>query len=228
MDPLSILDGPADVAGVIVTLPPGAAISAPPSTVAEATPPPVPAPSPSLAVKRPTLFDLEAEMLELTIALDDGETITAEVLARLAERFHEVDDAIDRKVEGWARWIRQLEVDAETAQREAKRLAKRAGAYEDFAERLREKLKDAMIRIGKERVKTALLTVSVRACPPSVASVSIPDLPTRYLRPPAPPEPDKSAILAAWRASGAGTPESPRHAPPGVVIREDGRTLQIK
>lgn len=251
MDPLAILDEPAPAAAPAPALTPAPAAAeatspamaapgasspaAAPGTALAASPvapapAPAPTPAPAPAPKRLNLFDLEAEYLALTVTLDDAGEVPDAALEQLAHRFHAVDDALDRKIEGWARWIQQLEADAEVAAGEAKRLDRRAKSYGGLADRLRERLRDVMVRIGKARVKTPLYTVAVRASPASVASVSIPDLPARFLRPIPPippPEPDKRAILEAWRASGAGTPESPRRAPPGVVIRDDAKTLTI-
>lgn len=245
MDPLAILDEPAPAAAPApVPTPAPAAAEAPagPVAAAEATSLAMAAPAASSpaatqgtalapAPKRLTLFDLEAEYLALTVALDDGGEVPDAALEQLAQRFHTVDDAIDAKIEGWARWIRQIEADWEVAAAESKRLAGRAKSYEALVDRLRAKLCEVMQRIGKERVKTPRYTVSLRASPPSVVSVSIPDLPARFLRPiapPPPPEADKRAILDAYRASGDGSPERPRRAPPGCVIRDDAKTLQIR
>lgn len=173
--------------------------------------------------KRVTLFDLERRYLEIVLVLDEvgaGYDLDEGSIESLAHELVEVQDAVDRKVEGWARWIRSVEADAETAKAEAKRLAARGSSFEKLADKLRESLKGAMIAMDTAKVKTALFTVSVKKAPAAVASVDVPNLPTRFMNPPAPPEPNKRAILEEWKRT--------KVAPPGVTIREDGRTLEIR
>lgn len=181
-----------------------------------------PAP-PAPARPRPTLFDLERRYLEIVMVLDDvgsGYDLDEGSITALANELVALDEHVDRKVEGWTKWIRSVEADAETAKAEAKRLAARGSSFEKLGDRLRETLRDAMIVMGKEKVKTALFTVNVQKCPPSVATVSIPDLATRFLKPPPPPEPDRKAILDEWKRT--------KTAPAGVVIRDDAKTLVIR
>lgn len=194
----------------------------PPAT-ATAAPAPVPAPSVTPApaqAKRVSLFDLEAEYLSILMTLDEGGEIPDATLAALADKLQQADEQIDRKVEGWAKWITQLERDGEVAKAEAARLSKRGGGYEKFADRLRETLKNVLINLDKLKVKTALYTVNVQKAPASVATVSIPDLAARFLKPPAPPEADRKAILDEWKKT--------KVAPAGVTIRDDGKTLVIR
>lgn len=193
---------------------PPATIETPAGAAPETKPAAPPAP------KRPTLFDLEAEYLSILVTLDEGGEIPDEQLAVLAQKLEQVQDALEHRVEGWARWIRQLEADADVAKGEAKRLSARGTSYERFADRLRDKLKEVLIAVQKERVKTPLFTIAVKATAASVASVSIPDLPTRYLKPPAPPEVDRKAILDEWKRT--------KTAPPGVVIDTNRRHLEIR
>jgi hypothetical protein len=180
----------------------------------------IPAPAP--APKRPTLFDLEAEYLSILAILDEGGQLDDEpLLDRLAHQLQQVDERIDVKVEGWCRWIASLESDGDAAARAADRLDKRAQSFNGFASRLRAKLKEVLIALDKKQVRTALFTVTVKKSPPSVASVSIPDLPSKFLKPPLPAEPDKRAILEEWkRTKGAQIS--------GVVIKEDGKSLEIR
>lgn len=179
----------------------------------------VTAPKPTAAPKRPTLFDLEAEYLSILVTLDEGANIDGD-LERLAMRLDEVDASVDEKVQGWCKFIRSVESDGDAAAREAARLGARAQSFASAGKRLRDCLRDVLVRLDKPKVKTALFTVTVKKSPPSVASVSIPDLPSKFLKPPAAPEVDRRAILDEWKRT--------KIAPPGTTIREDGRSLEIR
>ena len=226
-DQLDILDAPA------TTQPPGpdsvevaqatqAAQEASASNSSAPTPAPVALEKPE---RRVTLFDLERRYLELISFFDEvtveGITPDADAqLAALAEELVALQESAESKVCGWAKWIRSVEADAEIARAESRRLGLRASAFESLAAKLRETLKGAMLAMDVTKVKGALFTVSVKKSPPSVASVSVPDLPTKFLKPPAAPEPDRKAILDEWKRT--------KVAPPGVVIREDGKSLEIR
>jgi hypothetical protein len=197
--------------------------------------------TPAGAPKRPTLFDLEADFLSIIAALDDGAEIEDAAIEKLAARLLEVDDAIDRKAGGWGVWIRQLEADALAPKSEGQRLQKRGLGYEKLAKRLREKLRDVLNRVGKGKVKTALLTLTLKAGQPSVRSVDLNELPARFLvPPPPPPKPaaDEDKILAEFKRTGIVPPgvtiavsewdEKKGPAPAGVVVDPAKKILEIR
>ena len=209
-----------------------------PSSPAETSEPSEPATPP----KRPTLFDLEAAYLGILAELDEGGEVSDERLESLSIALAEVDDAFDRKIEGWGRWIRQLEADATAPKAESQRLQKRGLGYERFADRLRRKLKDVLVRCDKTRVKTPLMTVTLKTGRAAVASVNLAELPCRFLvPPPPPPKPaaDEDKILAEFRRTGvvpAGVTivvsewdENAKGPPPaGIVVDPARKVLEIR
>jgi hypothetical protein len=229
-DPLDVLDAPElplVALGPDVTpadfAPQAHHVVASPADVTLIGPCCVSASPPAVPPKRPTLFDLESRYLEIVLTLDavgSGYNLDEGSIDQLADELVTLDESVDRKVEGWTKWIRCVESDAAAAKAEADRLAERATAFKRLAERLRDTLRDVMIRLDKPKVKTALFTVTVKKSPPSVAAVSLPDLPTKFLKPPLPQEPDKKKILDEYRVT--------KIAPPGVTIRDDGKSLEIR
>jgi hypothetical protein len=171
-------------------------------------------------VRRPTLFDLEAEYLAMLARLDDGEDVPEPEIATLARRLVEVDAKIDAKVDGWCRLITQLDRDAEAAKAEADRLAARASRFDRHGTWLRDALKGVLVSTGKEKVRTALFNVSVRANPPSVGKVDERAVAGRFVKTEFVRAIDKKAILDEYRAT--------KIAPMGVEIVTDRTRLEIK
>jgi len=73
------------------------------------------------------------------------------------------DEQLETKAEGYAKVIRMLEYDADTAKAEAARLSSRRSSFENNAQRMRERLYTAMKITGREKFKTPLFSFNNQA-----------------------------------------------------------------
>jgi phage host-nuclease inhibitor protein Gam len=102
------------------------------------------------------------------------------------------------KADSYAQVIRQLEYDAEAAKTEAKRIADHGKTFEQGADKLKQRLFEAMKQTGKEKFKTPFAAYSIRK---NAAAVQIADdaaIPDEYFR--TKREVDKAAIKEAIKA----------------------------
>jgi len=79
-----------------------------------------------------------------------------------------LDTEIETKADGYAKLIRELEVSAETVKAEAARLTERKRSLESKAKALKSNLQEAMLAVGRPKIKTALFSVSVQNNPTKV------------------------------------------------------------
>lgn len=142
---------------------------------------------------------------------EDGDWEAA--LNTIAEEF-------DQKVDSVAKAIRSYEAEAKAYQDEAKRLGDKAAATAGKSTSLKGYLLHQMMAVGKDKVD-GLFKVSVRTSPPSCVVDDESKIPQQYLRHiPEKYEPDKKAIIDAWKADGS--------VPEGATIVDGNRYLQIK
>lgn len=188
------------------------------------------------APKRITLHELVSEHLQIIARLDAiatmprdaahkaqieaQEALIYDEMEALAKRLEKADPEIDKKIEGWGKWIGELEGDHEKVKAEADRLKHRAGVQERAVKKLRETLCMAMILLDREKVKTPILSVYTQKSPPSAKLVDgkVGDIPNRFIRPPAPIEArvDFAAILEEYKLTG-------KNPCPGAVEIDDTR-----
>ena len=189
--------------------------------------------TPEVAPGRHTLFSLAAEFHTLIARLDavseiedkakrEGawEALDREVIS-IAQKLDKLDPEIDKKIEGWGKFIQSINADEKAAKTEADRLAARASTFKKLSDATKAALCNVMDALGKQKVKTALLTVYTQANPVSIEVESAEYVPTKFIKPPAPPEErvDKKALLE-WIQ--AGNP-----APKGVKVLDERRHLRI-
>lgn len=127
------------------------------------------------------LWELADAVVEIGAELmDAGGELSPELEARLDA----IDASFEGKVERVALYIRELEVTADAAAAEAKRLAAMAAARGGAAKRLKEYLKQNLERTGKQRVETdrVRLRLQKNSRPSITWARSIDDLPERYAR----------------------------------------------
>lgn len=106
---------------------------------------------------------------------------------------------------------------AEAARQRAKLLRERAAVMDARAERLRDKLVEMVQRLGVARIETPSGTISLRETPLKVSLAVLDELPPEFIR--VSREPDKTAILAAWRAG---------RTVPGAVPSNARQTLALR
>jgi hypothetical protein len=151
--------------------------------------------------------------------IDNGQEIPDDQIQALVTKLESDGQSFDGSVERFAKWIKELELTAEVPKKEADRLLRRSRNYTELAERLRDALKTFMVASERFKVKTPLITVSVKPSRPAVISVDEAQLPPEYLKPPAQPEVDKTKILEAYK-NGVEVP--------GVLIDDTRKFLEIR
>ena len=152
------------------------------------------------------LYAIDAELAELERALIEAD---GEITDEVNERFDDLLQMREDKVGGYVAVLRRLETSAEAYGAEAKRLAAGARVMQNSADRLKQRLLDAMTARGDTEYETPL--GRVRAYPGSARSVTVlgepDDLPERFKR--VTVSPDKRALSDALKAQD---PEAIRYA----------------
>lgn len=162
----------------------------------------------------------DAALFELLQELDGEMTPEAEAL--LEEHLGNLSD----KADGYAVIISELQQDAIKFKAEADRLAARASARLNAAQRLKDRLLAYMGEMGREKLEGALFTIARQKNPPSLEVLDEALVPEQFLR--VIPESrvvDKKALIAHLKALGSpelhvrdgGFEEIPNADEPGLV-----------
>ncbi len=117
------------------------------------------------AVARLSLYDLGAEQDVLDSFLLETE---GEETPEIAELWERLSGQIDEKVERWGLWLRGQQLQADLIKAEEERLRARRKTIENAIERGKAALQMNMERLGRDKVKGKLLTVSIQRNPPAV------------------------------------------------------------
>lgn len=142
-----------------------------------------------------TLYELTDEMMTLLSWLEEADDESSipdqqaieDTLAMVAEDFC-------AKADGYGKVLKQLQADAEAVKAEKMRLAARQSSLEKSADRLKEAMRDALVKLGQKSLKTDLFTFSTRAGQELVIDAeSVYELPMEMVRI-VDPVPDKMAI----------------------------------
>jgi hypothetical protein len=166
-----------------------------------------------------SLYAITSEMQAILDAMLDGGADSPEAMEALDAALTDLDGALEQKAESYAGLIRELEMRSQMRTEEMKRIRALADADATLAERLKERLRDAMTATGKTRIETARFKLSVVGnggrLPLSIADPdALPEAFTRTIR-----EPDTNAIRAAL---DGGVPV------PGCTLLPRGSRLSIK
>lgn len=140
-----------------------------------------------------TLYELTEDFRTLLEMADDPDVDPQ----ALVDTMDSIEGEIEDKADGYARVLAQLDADAEAAEKQAKRLAERAKAIRSNMDRMKERLKTAMIETGKTKFKTELFSFSVRnngGKQPLVYTVNPADLPKEFRREKVTYSPDDDVI----------------------------------
>lgn len=144
------------------------------------------------------LYELTGEYAELQDRAECGEDVSAALAA--------LDGKLEAKAESIAAVLRNLSADQEALRAEEKRLAARRKAKENAEESLREYVRSQMVAAGITRIKCAAFSFALQ----NYEHVRVDDvdaLPAEFRRTvPEAVEPDKKAILAAWKRDGEVVP----------------------
>lgn len=159
-----------------------------------------------------TIYELTGEWLQL-YEMSDDPGIDPEVIADTMEA---IEGEIEKKAEGYAAVITQLNSDASGIASELERLTARKRTIENNVKRMKDNLQNAMELTGKTKFKSGLFSFSIQNNPPSVI-IDSEKIPKKYLIPQE-PKIDKAAIK--------------EHLKAGEKLKfahlEQGRSLRIK
>jgi len=163
------------------------------------------------------LYEAVGQFQVIQKAIDDGDAIEEDFATALAQ----IEGEIQVKAVNIARFIVSLEATVGAIGREVDRLARRSQIMANKAGWLRKYLKEQMELAEIDKVESMNVNISLRQNPPSVAVIDLMAVPISFQRiVPEHREPDKKAILDAWKNNGVITP--------GCEIVTDKTTLQIK
>lgn len=135
----------------------------------------------------------------------------------LEDTLQSLEEEIEKKAEGIAHIMRQLEAEADYIKAEEKRLKERRDAVENRKNRLKKYLEEQLVFAGMDKVKTPTVTVYLQANPKSLDIESESCIPDNYFR--IKKEVDKKALLESMTKWGLDIP--------GVSIKQ-GRSLRIR
>ena len=166
-----------------------------------------------------SLYHISSEMQSVIDAMLEGGADSPEAMTALDEHLKGLEAALESKAEGYAGVIRELEMRATARTEEVKRIRALADADAALAERLKERLRDAMQRTGRTRIDTPRFRLSVVGNggrqPLLIADPeAIPPLFIRHV-----PEINKEAIRLALDAG---------QEVPGCTLAPRGSRLSIK
>ena len=114
-----------------------------------------------------TLYELQQKWFNLQDALlscTDDEESQAAVQAALEM----IGGSVEEKAEGYAKIIRNMDSDIAGLKAEEERIYNRRKSIENNKHRLKSDLQASMMAMGKDKIKTPLFTVSIKASAPAV------------------------------------------------------------
>jgi phage host-nuclease inhibitor protein Gam len=142
------------------------------------------------------LYELAAEYNRLCELAEDGEEVDAALV--------DLTDAIELKAERIGYVLRNLGANEAALDGEIDRLKARRDHITRQEERLRSYLRQCMEQTGVTRIKGPAFTITLSEGQPHVVIENVDALPTEYVR--TKTEPNKAAILAAYKAHGECVP----------------------
>lgn len=122
------------------------------------------------------LYELTGQFLELQEIMESGE-YDDEVIADTMES---LNYKIEEKADNYAKIIRNFSGEIDAIKTEEKRLSERRKSLEKNVDRLKENLKNAMIKTGKKKFKTDCFSFNIQkngGALPVVVDVPTEDLP---------------------------------------------------
>lgn len=160
-----------------------------------------------------SIYELTGAFNALWNLMEEG-TIDDEVLQ---EVFDNTAEELSVKLEGYCKFIRNLESDIAGLKAEEKRLAEKRRVMENTVERAKFAMQTAMNTAGEKKIPCGSFTVSVQNNPPKcVLDVSVADIPSKYLIPQEPTV-DKKLLLDDLKASEEAVPYA--HIEQGESLR---------
>ena len=159
------------------------------------------------------LYDLTEQYRDLLeLAQEGGEGVDYTAM------LEGLEGAIEDKLDGYCKIIRTLEAEAQAIKEEAQRLSQRRTLIENNVTRIKESLKIGMIRLGMNKHKSPLFTVSITKPRDRVEVTNIHAVPTEFIKL-ADPTVDKKAVMDAIKGGAKIAGVSIVQGETGVTIR---------
>jgi len=111
-----------------------------------------------------TLYELTGDYKQLLDMMEDPDISEDAILNTLEF----VDGEIEDKLDGYGKVIRSIELNAENKRKEAERLAERYKAEENKVKLLKKRIEDAMLVMGRPKIKTLLFSYNIQNNAPSL------------------------------------------------------------
>lgn len=125
------------------------------------------------------IYELTADIQLLWNLMDQGELEDDAILDAMMNSQEE----LTIKLEGYCKWIRNMEAEADAIKAEEKRLAARRKVLEHTIERAKSSMHYAMNVSGEKKIKSNLFTISIQNNPPKVVmDEDIENIPERYIK----------------------------------------------
>lgn len=159
------------------------------------------------------IYELTGAFNALWNLIDEGE-IADEVLE---EVFKNTSEELSIKLEGYCKFIKNLESDIKGLKAEEDRLAEKRRRMENTISRSKEAMKKAVMATGDNKIPCGNFTVAVQKNPPSLKlDASIADIPSKYLIPQE-PKVDTKMLTDDLKASEKPVPYA--HLEQGTSLR---------
>jgi len=117
------------------------------------------------------LTDRYRNVLEIAGMLDEEQ---------LQEALQAIDDEIEVKADGYAKVMKELEMQENAIQEEVKRLSERKKHIKNNRDRMKESLANQMEILSKRKIKTDLFSFNIQANPPSLNVLDDRDIPKEF------------------------------------------------
>lgn len=172
----------------------------------------------------PSLFDIgltyDTINRLLHESMDEHGEVPPEVLATIDEWFAESDAMTQDKADAYAYTIARMEADAMLCRKEAARLSKRAGTFDNTAERIRLRIREFLDKHHNGSLRTTKHNFWSQMNAPSVEIEDPTKLPSSLVKEVVTTiKPDKAALIDLWK--------NDQPLPQGVTVTQ-GRHLRIK
>lgn len=164
------------------------------------------------------LYEIADDYRRVLDGLDDAvNEDTGELAPDAAAALDALEGEFTAKIEGVARYVREMDAEAVTFQAEARLLAAKAHARANKAKWLKDYIQAQMEAAGRAKVQGELLTIAVQKSPPSLGVLDEKSIPAQFWAP-QPPKLDSRGVLDLLKAGGEV---------PGAEMRQ-GQHIRIR
>lgn len=138
-----------------------------------------------------SLYEITEAIQTLWYSIENGLIDDEAIL----DAFSIEQEDLSEKLEGYCKFIKNLESDAAGLKAEEERLRNKRKVIENTIDRVKEAMEKAIKVSGEKKIAAGTFSCSVQNNPPKcIIDVSIADIPSRYLVP-QPPTVDKKLLL---------------------------------